>query len=199
MKNSLFIIIFFVLGVFLGRIIHLPNMLMHKDLSIYALYILLFLVGLGIGSDPRLGKIIKSINLRIILVPISAIIGTFAGTLLFSILIPGLQLKQVFAIAAGFGYYSLSSILISQISGSILGTIALLSNLSREILTLLFAPLMVKYFGKIAPVASGGAASMDIILPVITKFSGKEYALIAIFSGFVLTLLVPFLITLILK
>jgi len=55
----------------------------------------------------------------------------------------------------------------------------------------------VKFFGKLSPIASGGATSMDTTLPVIAKFSGREYAVISVFSGVVLTILVPFIITLI--
>ena len=199
MKNSLLIISFFALGVLIGRLILLPKTITQTDISLYALYFLLLLVGIGIGSDAKTRQAVKNLNIRILSVPLSVIIGTFIGTSLFSIFVPGLRLKESLAIAAGFGYYSLSSILIGQISGNVLGTIALLSNLIREIITLLFAPLMAKYFGKIAAIASGGATSMDTTLPIITKFSGKEYALIAVFNGLVLTLLVPFLITLLLK
>jgi uncharacterized membrane protein YbjE (DUF340 family) len=50
------------------------------------------------------------------------------------------------------------------------------------------------FFGKLAPVASGGATSMDSTLPIIVTASGKEYAMISVFSGIVLTILVPFLV-----
>ena len=80
-----------------------------------------------------------------------------------------------------------------------LGVIALLSNIMRELITLLATPIFLKYFGKLAPIAAGGATSMDTTLPIITKFSGKDYAIIAIFSGTVLTILVPFLVTFILQ
>jgi len=39
---------------------------------------------------------------------------------------------------------------------------------------------------------------MDTTLPVITKFIGSDYAIISVFSGVVLTILVPFLIAVIL-
>jgi uncharacterized membrane protein YbjE (DUF340 family) len=102
-------------------------------------------------------------------------------------------------VGAGFGYYSLSSIFIGQISGKTLGVVALISNILREIITLLGTPLLLKFFGQLAPIAAGGATSMDTTLPVITKFTGKEYAVISVFSGVVLTMLVPFLVTFILK
>ena len=98
------------------------------------------------------------------------------------------------AIGAGFGYYSLSSIVISKISGETIGIIALLSNIIREVGTLVLAPVLVKYFGKLAPIASGGATTSDTTLPIIVKYSGKEYALGAIVNGVILTLLVPIII-----
>lgn len=103
------------------------------------------------------------------------------------------------AVGAGFGYYSLSSIFITEISGPTLGVIALLSNILRELVTLLASPLFAKYFGKLAPITSGGATSMDTTLPIIVQSSGKEYAIISVFSGIVLTILVPFFVTIILK
>jgi len=101
------------------------------------------------------------------------------------------------AIGSGFGYYSLSSILISKIRNETLGVIALIANISREIFTLIATPLLVKYLGKIAPIASAGATSMDTTLPVIVKYCGEEYAIISLFSGVALTVLVPVIITVI--
>jgi uncharacterized membrane protein YbjE (DUF340 family) len=83
--------------------------------------------------------------------------------------------------------------------GETLGTIALLANVIRELLTLIFAPFLMKAFGKLAPVVSGGATAMDTTLPIITRVSGNEYGMMALFSGVVLTILVPFLVTLILS
>ena len=199
MKNSLIIVGFFVLGVVIGLYQLLPKIFVEIDLSIYALYILMFLVGVGIGSDKKSWEILKNAKLKIILVPLTVIIGTFIGVAIISIFLEDINLRESLAIGAGFGYYSLSSIFINQISGEVLGVVALISNISREIITLLLTPLFAKYFGKIAPIASGGATSMDTTLPIITKFLGKEYAIISIFSGIVLTILVPFLVTLILK
>lgn len=177
----------------------LPEIMLQIDFSLYALYMLLFLVGIGIGSEEQAWVAIKKLNIEIIVVPLSVIIGTFIGVIIFSLFLPGWTLKESLAVGAGFGYYSLSSILITQISGQTLGVVALLANLMREIFTLLFAVLLVKYFGKLSPVASGGATAMDTTLPVITKFAGREYGLIAVFSGIILTILAPFLIILILK
>jgi uncharacterized membrane protein YbjE (DUF340 family) len=160
------------------------------------LYILIFFVGAGIGGDPNFIKIISSINIKYLLVPLTVIFGTFMGIALYLLCFPKEKVLESFAIGAGFGYYSLSSILISQLSGKAFGIIALLSNISREIFTLLFTPLLARYFGNLAPIVCGGATSMDTTLPVIVKYSGKEYAFISVFNGVILTVLVPLLISL---
>jgi len=158
----------------------------------------MFLAGVGIGADRKSWNILRSINIKIFLVPAGIIVGTFAGVSLASFLLPSLRLREIWAVGAGFGYYSLSAIFISKLHSETLGLVALLSNIFREIFTLLAAPLLVKYFGNLAGIASGGATSMDTTLPVISKYSGKDYAIISLFSGIVLTILVPILVTFIL-
>ena len=199
MKNSLIILGFFVLGLSLGLTRHLPDVIMESDFSMYALYLLMFLVGIGIGADRSSWKIIRETNIKIVLVPTCVVIGSLLGVALFSVFLPQINIREALAVGAGFGYYSLSSIFITQISGETLGVIALLSNIIREIITLLATPLFVRYFGKLAGIASGGATSMDTTLPIIAQYSGKEWAIISVFSGIVLTILVPFLIPFILE
>uniref|UniRef100_UPI0032169365 lysine exporter LysO family protein n=1 Tax=uncultured Draconibacterium sp. TaxID=1573823 RepID=UPI0032169365 len=199
MKNSIIILMFFALGVLFGVFDYLPQFITDNDYSMYALYGLMFLVGISIGADKESWKVIKQMNLKILLIPVGIIIGTLAGSALVGYFMSDLGIKESMAVGAGFGYYSLSSIFISQISGETLGVIALLSNILREIITLLATPLLVIYFGKLAGIASGGATSMDTTMPIIVKYSGKEWGIIAIFSGIVLTILVPFLVSFILE
>jgi uncharacterized membrane protein YbjE (DUF340 family) len=159
----------------------------------------MFFVGIGVSIDKNAWKMMKAIKLKMLLVPLSAIIGTFLGVILFSLLFTDMEIREALAVGSGFGYYSLSSVLISEISGKTLGVIALMSNILRETITLLAAPFLAKYFGKLAPIASGGATSMDTTLPVVIKFSGKKYAIISIINGTILTIIVPFLVAFILK
>jgi len=198
MRGSLIIVGFFICGILGGLFSFIPEFLQDSKLSSYVLYGLMFFVGINIGSDKNSWKIIKKVKFKIILVPLSVIIGTFIGVSMFSIFVREISLRDALAIGSGFGYYSLSSIFISKIAGSVLGVVALMSNIMREIATLLLTPLLLKYFGKLAPIAAGGATSMDTTLPIITKFTGAEYAIIAVFSGTVLTIIVPFLVTFIL-
>jgi len=198
MKGSLIIVGFFICGIIGGLFSFIPEFLQDSKLSTYVLYGLMFFVGISIGYDKNSWKIIKKVKLKIVLVPLSVIIGTLIGVSVISVFVKGISLRDSLAIGSGFGYYSLSSIFISKIAGSVLGVIALLSNIMREVATLLMTPLFAKYFGKLAPIAAGGATSMDTTLPVIAKFTGTEYAIIAVFSGTLLTIIVPFLVTFIL-
>ncbi|MHC1703296.1 MAG: lysine exporter LysO family protein [Tenuifilaceae bacterium] len=199
MKGSLIILGFFSVGLLLGYISALPSFLIENDFSSYALYFLMFLVGIGIGADTRAFQALKSYNFKIFLVPLTTIVGTAIGVSFVYLIIPGLSLKEVQAVGAGYGYYSLSSIIITETYSQSLGVIALLSNVMREITTLLLAPIIAVYFGKIAPICAGGATSMDTSLPIITKASGKEFAIISLFHGIILSILVPFIVSLILS
>jgi len=199
MKNSLIILMFFVAGIVSGLFAPVPGFILEPNLSLYVLYVLMFLVGVTVGGDTAAWKMIKSVRGKIFLVPLSIIIGTLIGVGIVSIGIKGMSLQESLAVGAGFGYYSLSSILITEISGETLGIIALLSNIFREIITLVASPLLAAYCHKLAPIAAGGATSMDTTLPIIVKTVGKNYAIISIVSGTILTILVPFIVTFILK
>ncbi len=199
MKNSIIIVLFFTAGVITGVLRWMPEILLNKDLTTYALYILMFIVGIGIGGNTGAWTVLKKVNVKIILVPLTVVIGTYLGMFLLLPVLTDYSAKELLAVGSGFGYYSLSSIFIKRLHGDMLSTLALLANVMREISTLLFAPLLLKYFGKLAPIVSGGATSMDSTLPIITHVSGKEYAIISLFNGIVLTIAVPFLVTLILS
>jgi uncharacterized membrane protein YbjE (DUF340 family) len=154
----------------------------------------MFSVGFSIGNDKNSIKQFRGIPPRFLFLPIMTVIGTFAGVIVVNIFLKNRSLTDCLAVGAGFGYYSLSSILITEYKGIELGTIALLSNIIREILTLLLAPWMVKYFGKLSPIAAGGATTMDTTFPIIIRNSGKEFAIVSIYHGFVMDLSVPFLV-----
>ena len=123
------------------------------------------------------------------------IAGTLSGGCLASIFLTQRSLTDCLAISSGFGYYSLSSIFITNYRGTELGLIALLSNISREICTLLFTPLLARWFGNLAPISSGGATTMDTTLPIIINTIGQQYAIVSIFHGFLVDFSVPFLVT----
>lgn len=195
MKGSLIIVGFFVLGIIVGLCDVIPDSFVNSDVSYYALCCLMFCVGISIGCDTSVLKSFKEVNPRLMMLPIMTILGTLAGCAAVSVLLGHRQLTDSLAIGSGFGYYSLSSIFITQYRGAELGTIALLANISREILTLLCAPLLAKYFGRLAPISVGGATTMDTTLPIITRYSGESFIIVSIFHGFCVDFSVPFLVT----
>lgn len=195
MKGSLIIVGFFVLGIIFGLAGWLNVDSFSFDISFIALALLMFCVGIGVGSDFSALKSLRSQKAGLLLLPLVTIIGTLGGCALVSLLIPGRSMSDVLAVGSGFGYYSLSSIFITEYRGAELGTVALLANISREIVTLLGAPILYKLFGPLAPISSGGATSMDTTLPIITSISGKEFVVLSIYHGFVVDFSVPFLVT----
>lgn len=195
MKGSLIIVGFFILGTVCGIKEIMPAEWFRGNTSFYALCALMFCVGIGIGNDPHTMRSFRSLNPRLALLPLFTILGTLAGSALAGILLMNRTLPECMAVGSGFAYYSLSSIFITEYKGAELGTIALLSNISREIITLLCAPLLARWFGSLAPIASGGATTMDTTLPVIIRYSGREYAVLSIFHGFIVDFSVPFLVT----
>lgn len=195
MKGSLIIVSFFAAGVLLGRFAEVPSLLAAEEPTLYALYALMLLVGVSIGSDKKALQALRQQNMRIVLVPLATVVGTLGGAALVSLVLSGRSLTDCLAVGSGFGYYSLSTIFITQYKGAELGTIALVSNITRELIALLAAPLLVRYFGKLAPIAVGGATTADTTLPVITKYCGKEWVIVSIVHGITVDLSVPFLVT----
>lgn len=196
MKGSLVIVSFFVLGILCGVFHLIPYDFSGSKLSYYALCALMFSVGLSVGNDPNTLKNFRTLNPRLVFLPVMTILGTLSGCVVVSLFLSQRSAAECMAVGAGFGYYSLSGIFITEYKGAELGTIALLSNIMREITALLGAPLLVKYFGKLAPISVGGATTMDTTLPIITCYSGKEFVIVSIFHGFVVDFSVPFLVTL---
>ena len=166
MKGSLVVVAFFCAGCMIGAVNNFQYD-MHS-VSMYVLYALMLQVGISIGSNKKLKELIKSLRLKMLL-------------------------------GSGFAYYSLSSILITQFKepsiglqlATELGTIALLANIFREMMALLGAPLIRKYFGQLAPISAAGVNSMDVLLPSITRYSGKDMIPLAIFHGILIDMSVP--------
>ena len=195
MKGSFIIIGFFIAGLICGRTGVIPPDIAQSDISFYALCALLFSVGFSVGNDPTTWQRFKALNPRLAWLPVMTILGTLAGSLLVSLLLPQRSPTDCMAVGSGFAYYSLSSILITQYKGAELGTIALLANISREIITLIGAPLMIRWFGSLAPISAGGATTMDTTLPIITRTCGQQFVILSLFHGFIVDFSVPFLVT----
>lgn len=202
MKNNLIVLAIFGIGCLAGAGFQ-PEADMH-NWSLCILYALMLQVGIGIGSNRGLQQELKKLSPKMLLVPAATITGTLAFSAAASLLLSQWSVFDCMAVGSGFAYYSLSSILITQFKepsiglqlATELGTIALLSNIIREMMSLVGAPLIRKYFGQLAPISAAGVNSMDVLLPSITRCSGKEVMTIAIFHGILIDLSVPFFVNL---
>ncbi|MDD3788230.1 MAG: lysine exporter LysO family protein [Petrimonas sp.] len=191
MRDSVIYLLFFALGVVLAAVGLIPDTLLSGEISKWILYLLLFFVGIQIGTSKNIFRVVRSFGFKIVLIPLATTLGTFLAVALVSFALPNRSVIDCLTVGSGFAYYSLSSILISEYKGAELGTVALLANIVREFLVLIFAPWMVKYFGRLAPINAGGATTMDTTLPIITKFSGADYVVIALFHGMIIDFSVP--------
>ena len=197
---------FIALGFFIAGCLSGANSLIDIDVhqaSIYVLYVLMILIGLNLGSNEDLKQFVAALTPKMLLVPLA----TIGGTVLFSAL-GGFLLSQwsafdCMAVGSGFAYYSVSSVLITQLKtqslgvqiATELGTIALLSNIFREMFALIGAPLIRKYFGYLAPISAAGIGSSDVTLSVITKYCGMNAVPIAIIHGILINVSMPFFVS----
>ena len=199
MKQSFIYLLFFALGIALAIPGLMPVYFIENDISKWILYLLLFFVGIQIGTNKNILNVTKSVGFKIMLVPLATTIGTFGGAIVISFFLKDRSITDCLSVGAGFAYYSLSSILITEYRGPELGTIALLANIIREFIVLLLAPWIVKYFGNLAPICAGGATTMDSTLPIISKYSGSDYIIIALFHGIIIDFSVPIWVSLFLS
>lgn len=168
--------------------------------AVWVLYLLLFLAGMTVGFDLKALGIIRELKGRILLIPLGVVLGTFAGSALAWALLSqfaDITLVESLAVGGGFGYYSLATVILTRLGDPALGSVALLSNMIHEALALILPPFLLRFSGRLGPVLAGGAAAMDTCLPVVAQVSGERCAVLAVFSGMCLTMLVPVLLPLI--
>ncbi|SRR6056297_147481 len=172
-----------------------PEFMAKTDILLdIGLCLLLFFVGIDIGNNKKAFTHLKKIGFKLLLIPISAAMGSILGGMIVSVFI-GMNIFEGGAVGAGFGWYSLSAILIAPYSSE-LSTIAFLTNVFREILAVIFIPITAKYIGYFETIALGGATAMDTTLPIITRNTNSETAVVSFVSGLLMSIFVPILVPL---
>ena len=162
------------------------------------LMLLLFFVGMDIGKQKDVFQKIKSMGLKILLVPFAVIIGSVVGSMIAGILLK-MPINESGAIGAGLGWYTLSSTMLLADGYIELSALAFLSNVFREVIGLITIPLIAKYIGKLESVSAAGATAMDTSLPVISSSTDPHTTIIAFITGVVCTTAVPIILPIILK
>jgi len=159
--------------------------------SEYALIFLLFLVGIQLRSS---GMTLRQIllNRRGMLVSVVVLLSALLGGVIAAALL-GLPLKTGLALASGFGWYSLSGILMTEAFGPVIGSAAFFNDLLRELTAIMLIPALIARHRSCA-LGLCGATAMDFTLPVLQRAGGNEIVPAAIVHGFVMSLLAPLLI-----
>ena len=185
-------------GFFLGLTVARGMLPFFTQAAVWVLGLLLLGVGLELGGASRAFAPLRQMGPVVVLVPLGIILGSILGGIGAARLL-GLSWQEGGATASGFGWYSLSSVLITELHSPLLGALAFLANVFRELLAVLITPLVARRLGPVAAVAPGGATAMDVLLPIITRGAGREYAPLAFFSGALLSLAVPVFVNLFLS
>ncbi|ENX58345.1 MULTISPECIES: lysine exporter LysO family protein [Acinetobacter] len=164
--------------------------------SWYLLLIFIFLIGIELAFT----QFDRSwLSWKILLVPVAAFVGSCLASLLnYFILSNEYSLNEVMALAQGYGWYSMSGILFTELHSAKLGGIALLTDLFREIFAILLMYCLGWRFPRSA-ISSAGATSMDVTLAMVKQSCGTHYVPHAMMSGLILSLLAPLLISLFLS
>ncbi len=162
-----------------------------------ALYALLFLIGM---QFVQAGVSLKGVFFRpeTLMVPLATALGSLAGS---AALIPlfGLGIGKALSLGAGFGWYSLSGVIIADLGDSALGSAAFLANMARESIAFVAIPLLAKSRFPGLAIGVAGATAMDVTLPLIEQCSGPEAVPTSFASGAILSLSVPILVPLLFR
>ena len=157
------------------------------------LVFLLFLVGIQLRSNNISIKHIL-LNKIGIITTIVVTISAFLGGIVASFVLD-LPARVGLAMSSGFGWYSLSGILMTEAHGPVIGSATFLNDILRELCAIILIPTLVKRY-QLTTLGLCGATSMDFTLPMLQKGGGIAIVPAAIAQGFLLTLIMPIFITL---
>lgn len=160
-----------------------------------ALDVMIFIAGIEIGSNRGILKRICNVHsaLLALAIPLAVACGSICGALFLGH-IAGLSAYDSLLVGGGLGWYSFSSVVISAMYSTEIGTVAFLANMMREISGFFLIPLLVRVH-KFLALAPSGAATMDSGLPVVIKYTNLHIGMYSFINGLVLTLIVPVLIS----
>ena len=151
-------------------------------------------------SPSELDLVKNGVNLRdslsgfqVLILPGLVVAGTIAGSFLPALLF-GVSARNAAAVVSGFGWYSLSGVLITDMGDPYLGSVAFLSNILRETIALITIPFIGRTRYKDVAIGIAGATSMDVTLPLIEKCCGPVKVPLSVASGAILSLLVPVIV-----
>ena len=176
----------FVVAKFLPATWHPP-----EKTTTVLLMLLLFLVGISLkGSGVSLKQAL--LNKRGLQISLIFMGVTLLSGVLFALLFDDVSVAQGLALSSGFGWYSLSGTIMTDAYGAVWGSVALLNDLGREVLALIFIPWVMRHSSS-AAIGLGGVTSLDFTLPTLTQAGGASIIPLVISFGFITNLVSPIL------
>ncbi len=173
----------------------LPSAWLPPEQSMTALLMLLILlVGMSLKAS---GITIKEVLItkRGVHTSVVFTLSVLLAGVVFAVMFDEVSLPQGLALASGFGWYSLSAIVMTDAYGAVWGSVALFNDLLREFVALACIPLLMRRYPSSA-VGLGGATSLDFTLPVIQASGGIGVVPLAISFGFIINIVSPVLMVL---
>ena len=189
-RGSLVQVFCVVIGMVIGYFLPIDYMPPENTMTVL-LMILILLVGIGLkGSGITLKEVL--LNKRGVQMSIIFTLAVLIGGLVFAMIFTDVSWTQGLALSSGFGWYSLSAIIMTDAYGAIWGSVALFNDLIREFFALLFIPVFMRKYPS-AAVGLGGATSLDFTLPIIQQSGGLKVVPLAISFGFIINIVAPVL------
>lgn len=165
-----------------------------ESLSTWLLYLLILLVGADmVQSGVSVKRVL--VHPETLLLPAGTVIGSLLGGLVLAAA-SSLSVGRALALCSGFGWYSLSGVIITDLGDPVLGSAGFMANMLRETIALLTIPLLARTRLPYLGIGVAGATSMDVSLPLIERTCGPASVPLAIASGAILSLAVPVLVPL---
>lgn len=185
--DSVWLCLVILAGVLLGQFLD-PEWFAVDSLSEWALMLLLLLIGIQLrNSGMKLRQIL--LNPWGLSIALVVMVSSWGGGLVGAWLL-NMPLSHGLAFSSGYGWYSLSGILISDQLGPVMGSAAFLNDLARELVAIMMIPALMRRHPSCA-IGYGGATAMDFTLPVLQRSGGVAIVPVAIVSGFILSLAAP--------
>lgn len=181
-----------IIGLIIGQFFALDKLPISLDSVIKGLLMLLILlVGMSLSHA---GMTLKQVlvNKRGVQMSVIFCSSVSLAGVIFALLKDDVGIMQGLAMVSGYGWYSLSGIIMTDAYGAVWGSVALLNDLLREFVALAFIPLLIKRYPSTA-VGLGGVTTMDFTLPIIQSSGGNQIVPLAMSFGFIVNIISPIL------
>jgi uncharacterized membrane protein YbjE (DUF340 family) len=171
------------------------------------LFLLLMIVAVGFQSAQEMrtlkstrGSAASTTSALVVLLglPVAVMMGTLCCCALAGLFLT-YGWRDSMLCGAPMGWQTLGGPMIQELRGLQLGNVAFLTNMFRDVVSLVMIPLVSRAGYVLLGVTPGGVSSMDILLPGIMAASGRQSLIYAMWVGASCSFWAPILIYLVAK